>query len=110
MTEGNGTTPKMEQFIVELVINDRLSKHAVECLNIDSLRQLMAIYVSQRMSKVGGYNLRAADGTLIDSVQAANFATQIDGQVFNAGVQVFNAGSGDFKKLLDEAKKEGRIK
>jgi hypothetical protein len=131
MTENNGlpAAPTLQDmlarkekktFLVEILVLDKAVRAPLSSISMESISHMATIFVAMNWPNVYGYNIYNADGTeLLEMVNAVAFTNhfmksiqQIAGsQVLKAAVPVVGTGAGgeNLVKLMDEAKKAGRL-
>lgn len=110
-----------ERFLLEITIDGMAYKTVPQALNKESLIALLTIATVVNWPRVGGWNLFSEDGTPIANVNAMEFVSEManattlgkaPGDKSAAGwraVPIVTPVSGDFRDLLEKAKKEGRV-
>ena len=110
-----------ERFLLEITIDGMAYKTVPQALNKESLMTLLTIATVVNWPRIGGWNLYVEDGTPIANVNAMEFVTEmgnatslgkVPGDKGAAGwraVPIVTPVSGDFRDLLDKAKREGRV-
>lgn len=110
-----------EMFVVELVIDNTVYKSVVGGLNKESMISLLGIATAINNPRIAGWNLYSQAGECLASVDAMRFLSEISkntplGQRTadpkNAGwsaVPVVTPTSDEFQKMVEAAKREGRI-
>jgi hypothetical protein len=107
-------------FLVEILVLDKAVRAPLSSISMESISHMAAVFVAMNWPNVYGYNIYNADGTeLLEMVNAVAFTNhflksiqQIAGsQVLKAAVPVIGAGADgeNLVKLMDEAKKAGRL-
>lgn len=107
-------------YLIEILVLDKAVRAPLTAISLESISQMASIFVAMNWPNVYGYNIYNADGTeLLEMVNEVLFTNhflkpiqQIAGsQVLKAAVPVVGAAAGgeDLVKLMEEARKAGRL-
>lgn len=107
-------------YLVELLVLDKAVRAPLSSIGLDSISHMAAIFVATNWPNVHGYNIYSEDGSdILEMVNVMSFTahfhktvTQIAGAgVLKSAVPVIGAGAKgeDLVKLMEEAKKAGRL-
>lgn len=110
-----------QPFVVELVIDNQTLKSVITGLNKESMIALLTIATAVNMPRLQGWNLYDEQGNCLASVDSMAFIAKLaegtpigknpPADVKSAGwraLPVVTPTSEEFKKMIDQAKKEGR--
>lgn len=119
--EKSMTDAGAKQFTLEIIIDGAVEKFPVSALNKESMLGLLVQATCERLPRIAGFNLYDDAGTMLASVPAVQFIGELaegtglgkkPGDVKSAGWSVVPAvapTTQDFAKMIDKAKKEGRL-
>lgn len=125
MSEGkvdhSGLLQKAQSFTVEMVIDNQVHKSVCGGLNKESMIALLTVATAANMPRLQGWNLYDEAGNCLASVDVIKFLAQLaEGTPIGktpadpktAGwraLPVVTPTSADFVKMIEAAKKEGKI-
>lgn len=116
-----GLVMKPQSFTVELVIENQVLKSAIGGLNKDSMIALLTIATCVNFPRLQGWNLYDEGGNCLASIDAVGFIAQLaegtpigkpSADPKTAGwraLPVVTPTSKEFEKMIEDAKKEGKI-
>ena len=110
-----------KQFTLEVIIDGAVEKFPVSALNKESMIALLVEATCEKLPRIAGWNLFDEAGTILASVPAVAFVGELaektglgtkPADVKQAGWSVVPAvapTTQDFTKMIEKAKKEGRL-
>lgn len=116
-----GLVAKPKTFVVEMVIDNQVLKSSVGGLNKESMISLLTIATCVNFPRIQGWNLYDDKGECVASVDAVGFVGQIaaatpigkqpqDPKVAGwRALPVVTPTSDEFSKMIEAAKKDGRV-
>jgi hypothetical protein len=110
-----------DRFLLEITIDGMAYKTVPTALNKESLIALLTIATTVNWPRIGGWNIYTESGEPLANVNAMEFVTEManatplgkkagdKGAAGWSAVPVVTPVSADFRDLLEQAKREGRV-